>query len=86
MNDLTIGKELEYRYGIVTDSREAQASFLQSISAVLQLDQLAFAEGSPVSRAVEDKHGSARSTDGLEGLGCAVLVRKPKVRYAIARL
>jgi hypothetical protein len=85
MNGFTICKELQCRYGIIADSRQAEAPRLQGFSAVLQLDQLALAEGSPIRRAVKDKHSSAGSTDLFEGLERAVLVRKSKRWYVIAR-
>jgi hypothetical protein len=71
---------MENGHRIVADGGEPEAPALQVFPALLQLDELAFAERSPVGRAVEDKDGPFRTGYGLQRLLYPVLVGKSKVR------
>jgi hypothetical protein len=50
---VTIGKVLEDLVAIVTDGRQLDAALLETLFRILQLDQLRFAERSPISGAEE---------------------------------
>ena len=85
MNTLTISEELQRGRGIVADGRQPQAAFREIASTLLQLDQLAFAERSPVGGPVEDKHRPLRSAYGFERPRLAVLVGQAEIRDFCAR-
>ena len=57
---MPLGEVLEDGGAVVTDRREFDPLFLESLSCVLQLDQLRFAERSPIRRAEEKKDGPVR--------------------------
>jgi len=50
---VTIGKVLEDFPAIVTDGRQLDAVLLETLFRILQLDQLRFAERSPIGGAEE---------------------------------
>jgi hypothetical protein len=70
---------LENSYRIVADGGKPEAAALEVFPALLQLDELALAERSPVSRAVENNHGPFRTGYSLQRLLYPVLVAKSKV-------
>jgi hypothetical protein len=55
---VAIGKKLEDFWRVVADRGQLDALFLESRDGALQLDQLPFAEGSPVGGTKEEKNGS----------------------------
>ena len=58
-------KALQDGRAIVTDRRQLDPLLLESWFRLLQLDELRFAEGSPVGRAEEKKNSPLRSPQGL---------------------
>jgi hypothetical protein len=85
MNTFTIRKKLQGGRGIVADGRQPQAAFREIASTLLQLDQLAFAERSPVGGPVKDKHRPLRSAYGFERPHLPILVGQAEIRDFCAR-
>jgi hypothetical protein len=63
---------------VVADGCQLDALLFESWRGALQLDQLPFAEGSPVSRPEKEKNGAVGSFEGVESLYAAKLVANRK--------
>jgi hypothetical protein len=77
------GEDLRW---VITDGRNSEAFRAKFIYSSLQLDQLRFAIGSPVSGTVENQHHAVRTHDGIKGPGLAVLVLQIEIRHSLADL
>ena len=75
---MAVGKVLQDCRAIVTDGSQLNPLFLKSLFRILQLDELRFAERSPVGGAEEKKNGSIRSPQGLVGLRAIKLIAQRK--------
>ena len=71
---LPIGELLEDRLTVIADGCDLDATCFEPLFRVLQLNQLRFAEGSPIGRAIEDEQRALRTQDGVQGLRRAILV------------
>ncbi len=78
------GKSFECGSGIIADSRELAAGRFDFLQVCLQLDQLLFAIGSPIRRAVEDQRHRAFLKQRLEGNIAVVLVFECEGRSFLA--
>jgi hypothetical protein len=58
---MPVSEFLEYSFTVVTDGRQLDPLLLKPFSCCLQLDQLRFAEGSPIRRTEKQQNGSIRS-------------------------
>jgi len=58
---VALGEVLQYGRAVVADRSQLDPMLLKSLFRVLQLDQLRFAEGSPVRRSEEKKYRSVGS-------------------------
>ena len=71
---VAVSKELEDTFGVVADGRQLDALLFESRKCTLQLDQLPFAERSPVGGTEEEKNRAALPLQGGECLRPAELV------------
>jgi hypothetical protein len=69
-----VGKVLQDFRAIVTDRRQLDPSALESLFCLLELDELRFAERSPVGGAEEKKNSPIRSPQGLVRLWAIKLI------------
>jgi hypothetical protein len=76
---VAVGEEFQDFLGVVADGRELDALLFESWECALQLDQLPFAEGSPVRGTEEKKNCAVRAFEGFEGLDAAELIAGGKV-------
>jgi hypothetical protein len=81
-----IGEILEDRLTVIADGCDLDASCFEPLFRVLQLDQLRFAEGSPIGRTEEKQDRPFRSLQGLDGLVLAKLVPRSKGRRFLSHL
>jgi hypothetical protein len=65
-------------FRIIADGRQLGPLLFESRDGALQLDQLPFAEGSPVGGTEKEKNGAVRSFQGIESLYPAKLVTSRK--------
>src|SRR5438067_862157 len=82
MNTGAAGKILQHSHSVIADRRHAEAAPREFRLLVLQLDELAFAERSPVRRAHEHQHQSLRPAQGGERLLLPVLIGAFEIRNA----
>jgi len=73
-----VRKKFQDFFRVIADGRQLDPLFFKSWERALQLDQLPFAEGSPVSGTEKEKHGAVRAFEGIESLLAAKLVVKRK--------
>jgi hypothetical protein len=71
---VAIGEEFQNFLGIIADGCQLDALLFEPWDGALQLDQLPFAEGSPVGRTEKEKNGAVRPLEGIESLWTAKLV------------
>jgi hypothetical protein len=71
---LPIGELLEDRLTVIADGCDLDATCFEPLFRVLQLNQLRFAEGSPIGRTEEKQNRSFRPLQCLDGLVMAKLV------------
>src|SRR5215471_8589531 len=71
---VAVGKELQDFFRVIADGRELQALLLESNDGALQLDQLPFAERSPIRGTEKQKNGAVRSFEAVESLRMAQLI------------
>ncbi len=64
----------EHRRAVVTDCRQPQACLPDPFQALLQLDELAFAVGSPIRGTEKHQHCAFRTGDVAQRLYLSVLV------------
>ena len=83
-NMLSVRKVLELGHAVIADRRQPQALFTDIAEMLFQLDELGFAEWSPVRRAVKDQQRAFRAKNGLQVLQSTVLIRRLKRRYSCA--
>jgi hypothetical protein len=62
---VALGELLQYGGAVVADCSQLDSMLLKSLFGILQLDQLRFAEGSPVRGPEEKKNRSAGSAQRL---------------------
>ena len=84
MDAAALSEVVQDRDRIVADGRETDAKFLELLPAMLQFDQLALTERSPIRRSKEDEGGSMGSEQVLEGVYLAVLVGRFERRHGSA--
>ena len=75
-----VGKIFQDGCGVVADRRQLEALLFKLRNGALQLDQLPFAEGSPVGGAIEEKHRAVLALQAVESLHTAKLVGHGKSR------
>ena len=73
-----IGEVLEDRLTVIADGCDLDATCFEPLFRVLQLNQLRFAEGSPVGRTEEKQNRPVRPLQCLDGLVMAKLVPRSK--------
>jgi hypothetical protein len=71
---------------VIADGSQLDASRFKSLSCVLQLHQLRFAEWSPICRTEEKKHRSTRSFECVAGNLMAELVGGSKRRHLLTNV
>jgi len=71
---VAVGKVLQDCRAIVTDGSQLDPLFLKSLFRILQLDELRFAERSPISGAEEKKNCPIRSPQGFVRLWAIKLI------------
>lgn len=62
---MALGEVLQYGRAVVADRSQLNPMLLKSLFGILQLDQLRFAEGSPVRGPEEKKNRSVGSAQRL---------------------
>ena len=85
MNAASIGEVLQDCRRIIADGRQSHALATQRLGVLIQLDQLGFAERSPVGGAVEHHHQALRPAQRFESLRLSVLIGKRKRRKFLPR-
>ena len=80
------GEVLQDGWTIVANRGQLKSLRFKSLSCVLQLHELRFAEGSPVGRAKEKEHCALRPLERLVGLFMAELIAQNKGRCPLADL
>ena len=73
-----IGEEFQNFFRVIADGGQLKALLFESRDGALQLDQLPFAEGSPVRGTEEEENGAVRSFEAVERLHTAKLVMNGK--------
>ena len=68
----------EYGFAVVTDGRQLDPLLLEPLFCRLQLDQLRFAERSPIGRAKEQQNRTVCSLQGFIGLFLILLIAEPE--------
>ena len=81
-----IAEVLEDRLTVIADGCDFDATCFEPLFRVLQLDQLRFAEGSPIGRTEEKQNRPFRPLQCLNGLVMAKLVRRSKGRRFLSHL
>ena len=81
---MAIGKKSEDFLIVVTDGGEFDGLLFKSRDGALQLDQLAFAKGSPIGRAKKKKNSSVSTPERVESLQPSELVVGGKSRRFLA--
>jgi hypothetical protein len=76
---VTVGEEFQDFLGVIADGGELDALLFEPGICALQLDQLPFAEGSPVCRTEEEKDCAVRAFQCFEGLHAAEFVAGGKI-------
>jgi hypothetical protein len=69
-----VRKELQDFFRVIADCCQFDPLLFESWNCTLQLNQLPFAEGSPVCRAEKEEDGAVRAPQGIESLCLAELV------------
>jgi hypothetical protein len=72
---MLFGETTKHVHSIVADGEDRDVLAREVGEAVLQLDELRFAEGSPAGAAMEHHQGTATSSDLVQIDGLAMLVR-----------
>ena len=78
------GKIFQDCWAVVADRGQLQSLRFESLLRGLQLHELRFAEGSPISRPKEDQHGTVCALERLIGLFPAELIRQSKFGSLLA--
>lgn len=81
-----IAEVLEDRLTVIADGCDFDAFCFEPLFRVLQLDQLRFAEGSPIGRTEEKQNRPFRPLQCLNGLVMAKLVRRSEGRRFLSHL
>jgi len=81
-----VGEVLEDRLTVIADGCDLDATCFEPLFRVLQLDQLRFAEGSPIGGTEEKQNRPFRPLQGLDGLVMAKLVPRSKGRRFLSHL
>ncbi len=81
-----IGEVLEDRLTVIAYGCDLDATCFEPLFRILQLDQLRFAEGSPIRRTEEKQNRPFRSLQCLNGLVMAKLVRRSEGRRFLSHL
>jgi hypothetical protein len=81
---VAIGKILQNFFRVIADGDELDALFFKPRYRGLQLDQLPFAEGSPVGGTKEKQDCAVRTLPGAESLHVAGLIVQRKGRSVLA--
>ena len=71
---MPVGKIFQDFFRVIADGRQLDPLLFESRDGALQLDQLPFAERSPVGGTEKEKNGSVPSFQGIESLYAAKLV------------
>src|ERR1700674_4125607 len=77
---MPVGKIFQDFFRVIADGCQLDPLLFESRECALQLDQLPFAERSPIRGTEKEKHGAVRSSQGVETLHVAKLVAKRKSR------
>ena len=70
----TVGKCFEHGDAVIADGRQPQSLRSDLLPILFQLDQLGFAERSPVGRAIENQQSAFWAEDGTKRLDGPILV------------
>jgi hypothetical protein len=81
---VAVGEEFQDFFGVIADGGEFYALFFEPRIRALQLDQLPFAEGSPVGGTEEEKDGAVRASQSFESLDVAEFVARGKIGSLLA--
>jgi hypothetical protein len=73
-----LGEVLEDRLTVIADGCDLDATCFEPLFRVLQLNQLRFAEGSPIGRTEEKQNRPFCPLQGLDGLVMVKLVPRSK--------
>ncbi len=79
-----LGESSEEGLAVVADGDDLAAGCLDGFKALLQLDQLRFAVGSPIGRAMEDEGDGAQLEEGGERAFLSVLIAEGEVGRGLA--
>jgi hypothetical protein len=71
---MPVGEKLQDFFGVITDGGKFDSLLYESRISILQLDQLPFAEGSPIGGAEKQEHGPIAALERVEGLHFAKLI------------
>lgn len=71
---MSIGKVLKDNWAVIADGSQLNSLLFKALFRVLQLDQLRFTEGSPVSGAEEEENCAARPPQAFVGLPLTKLI------------
>ena len=75
---VSVSKIFQDFFRVIADGRQLDALLFESRDGALQLDQLPFAERSPVGGTEKEKNGAVPSFQGIESLYATKLVTKRK--------
>ena len=75
---VSIGKIFQDFFRVIADGRQLDPLFFESRDGALQLDQLPFAERSPVGGTEKEKNDTVRTLQAIESLHVAKLVMSRK--------
>lgn len=75
---MPVGKKLQDFFRVIADRGQFDPLFLEARGCILQLDQLPFAEWSPVGGTEEEQNRAVRAFQSLEGLRAAKLIAQRK--------
>jgi hypothetical protein len=77
---VAVGEKFQDFFRVIADSSQFDPLLLESRNRTLQLDQLPFAERSPIGETEKEKNGAVRAFQAIESLYPAKLVAKRKRR------
>jgi len=78
LNLVPVSKKFQDFFRVIANGRELDSLLFKSRERALQLDQLPFAEGSPVCGTEKEKNGAVCSFEGIESLHAVKLVVERK--------
>jgi hypothetical protein len=81
---VAVGEEFQDFLGVIADGRELDALLFEPGVCALQLDQLPFAEGSPVGGTEKEEDCAVRAFQSFERLHVAEFVARGKIGSFLA--